>query len=226
MKGFRYGGIIVSIGDIGIVEEEQAVNYLSNTHGGLVEIEGQWYVFYHRHTNRHRNSRQMCGEPIKIAEDGRITQTESYELRLKRRIDCREREDMKPELSAIYQVRRNFHVLERKNGSRREASLFYAGGEDREDNPNRYIANLRDGAWAEFKYFDIRQSSRIRINVRGNAEGEMLMQDEKDGEIRAVIPVRPSADWQEKSGEFHIETGVRALYFTYRGSGSIDWQWV
>lgn len=51
------------------------------------------------------------------------------------------------------------------------------------------------------------------------------MQDEKDGEIRAVIPVRPSADWQEKSGEFHIETSVRALYFTYRGSGSIDWQW-
>ena len=34
----------------------------------------------------------------------------------------------------------------------------------------------------------------------------------RDGEIRAVIPVRPSADWQEKSGEFHIETSVRALY--------------
>ena len=61
VKGFRYGGIIVSIGDIVIVEEEQAVNYLSNTHGGLVEIEGQWDVFYHRHTNRHRNSRQ-CAE--------------------------------------------------------------------------------------------------------------------------------------------------------------------
>ena len=40
VKGFRYGGIIVSIGDIGIVEEEQAVNYLSNTHGGLVENRG------------------------------------------------------------------------------------------------------------------------------------------------------------------------------------------
>ena len=44
---------------------------------------------------------------------------------------------------------------------------------------------------AEFKDFDIRQSSRIRINVRGNAEGEMLMQDEKDGEIRAVISGTP-----------------------------------
>ena len=40
--------------------------------------------------------------------------------------------------------------------------------------------------------------------MRGNAEGEMLVQDEKDGEIRAVIPVHPSADWQEESAEFHI----------------------
>lgn len=24
--------------------EEQAVNYPSNTHGGLAEIEGQWYI--------------------------------------------------------------------------------------------------------------------------------------------------------------------------------------
>ena len=102
---------------------------------------------------------------------------------------------------------------------------FTQDGEDREDNPNQYIANLRDGAWAGFKYFDIRQSSRIKISVRGNAEGEMLVQDEKDGEIRAVIPVRPSADWQEESGEFHIEPGVHALYFIYKGSGSMDWQW-
>ena len=60
--------------------------------------------------------------------------------------------------------------------------------------------------------------------MRGNAEGEMLVQDEKDGEIRAVIPVHPSADWQEESAEVHIATGIHALYFIYKGSGSMDWQ--
>ena len=80
--------------------------------------------------------------------------------------------------------------------------------------------------WPNLKTSISDRAAGLESNVRGNAEGEMLMQDEKDGEIRAVIPVRPSADWQEKSGEFHIETSVRALYFTYRGSGSIDWQWV
>lgn len=225
VKGFRYGGIIVSIGDIGIVEEEQAVNYLSNTHGGLVEIEGQWYVFYHRHTNRHRNSRQMCAEQIKIAEDGRITQTEVTSCglnggplqgtgRYEARVACN-----------LSSARGTFMYQKEKTAGEEMHPYFTQDGEDREDNPNQYIANLRDGAWGGFKYFDIRQSSRIRISVRGNAEGEMLVQDEKDGEIRAVIPVHPSADWQEESAEFHIEPGVHALYFIYKGSGSMDWQW-
>ncbi len=102
---------------------------------------------------------------------------------------------------------------------------FTQDGEDREDDPNQYIANLRDGAWAGFKYFDIRKSDRIKVCMRGNAEGELLVQDDRDGEIRAVIPIHSSADWQEESGEFRIEPGVHALYFTYRGSGSMDWQW-
>lgn len=222
---FRYGGVIVSIGDIGIVEEGQAVNYLSNTHGGLVEIEGQWYVFYHRHTNRHRNSRQMCAEQIKITEDGKIAQAEVTSCglnggplqgkgRYEARIACN-----------LSSAGGTFMYQKEKTAGEERHPYFTQDGEDREDNPNQYIANLRDGAWAGFKYFDIRQSSRIKISVRGNAEGEMLVQDEKDGEIRAVIPVRPSADWQEESGEFHIEPGVHALYFIYKGSGSMDWQW-
>ena len=223
--GFRYGGVIVSIGDIGIVKEGQAVNYLSNTHGGLVEIEGQWYVFYHRHTNRHRNSRQMCAEKIKIAEDGKIAQAEVTSCglnggplqgkgRYEARIACN--------LSSAVGT---FMYQKEKTAGEETHPYFTQDGEDREDGPNQYIANLRDGSWAGFKYFDIRKSDRIKVCMRGNAEGELLVQDDRDGEIRAVIPIHSSADWQEESGEFQIEPGVHALYFTYRGSGSMDWQW-
>ena len=223
--GFRYGGVIVSIGDIGIVEEGQAVNYLSNTHGGLVEIEGQWYVFYHRHTNRHRNSRQMCAEQIKIAEDGKIVQAEVTSCglnggplqgkgRYEARIACN--------LSSAVGT---FMYQKEKTAGEETHPYFTQDGEDREDNPNQYIANLRDGSWAGFKYFDIRENGRIKVCVRGNAEGRLLVQNERNGEIRAVIPIHPSADWQEESGEFHIEPGVHALYFIYKGSGSMDWQW-
>lgn len=45
-----------------------------NNHGGLVEINGQWYIFYHRQTGTDEYSRQGMIEPvdISVAKDGKI----------------------------------------------------------------------------------------------------------------------------------------------------------
>ena len=45
-----------------------------NNHGSVMEINGQWYVFYHRQTGRDEYSRQAMLEPIDAAQgkDGRI----------------------------------------------------------------------------------------------------------------------------------------------------------
>jgi hypothetical protein len=42
-----------------------------NNHGGLTEINGQWYIFYHRHTGPAgvETARQAMLEPVEIAED-------------------------------------------------------------------------------------------------------------------------------------------------------------
>ena len=50
--------------------------YGGNNHGSIVEINGQWYIFYHRHTNGTNFSRQACLEPITFREDGSIPQVE------------------------------------------------------------------------------------------------------------------------------------------------------
>ena len=52
--GFRYGGVLVDLGDLyldGKTDEGHANNYLGNTHGGLLQIGSDWYIFYHRQTN-------------------------------------------------------------------------------------------------------------------------------------------------------------------------------
>ena len=54
--GFKYGGTIISNGDLfleGNSNEKHSYNYIGNNHGSIVEANGQWYVFYHRQTNRH-----------------------------------------------------------------------------------------------------------------------------------------------------------------------------
>jgi len=76
--GYEYGGTIVDIGDVFLDgrEEQDALMPLGNTHGGIELINGQWYVFYHRQTNRTNFSRQACAEKIAFDEDGRIAQVE------------------------------------------------------------------------------------------------------------------------------------------------------
>ena len=44
--------------------------HTGNIHGGLVELDGQWYIFYHRHTNNNWYCRQACVEPVEIQVKG------------------------------------------------------------------------------------------------------------------------------------------------------------
>ena len=59
--GFEYAGVLVSNGDLHIDSykpAEKTTFYCANNHGSMVEIEGEWYIFYHRHTNGTNYSRQ------------------------------------------------------------------------------------------------------------------------------------------------------------------------
>lgn len=200
--GFRYGGVIVSIGDVGIVEEGQARNYLGNTHGGIVEINGSWYVFYHRHTNQCRNCRQMCAEKIEIADSGSIQQVEVTSCglndgplpgqgRYEARIACN-----------LSSAEGTFLYQKDKPAEEGMHPYFTQDGEDREDNPNQYIANIRDGAWAGFKYFAMRGGAgKMKVCTRGNACGELLVRTERDGEIRGQFQfiLRLTGRWKKES---------------------------
>jgi Beta-xylosidase len=49
-----------------------AVPY-GNTHGSLLEINGQWYVFYHRQTGDNEYQRQAMVAPVKVSlKDGKL----------------------------------------------------------------------------------------------------------------------------------------------------------
>ena len=79
VEGFAYGGTIVSNVDKGIdtyKPAEMLVGCPDNNHGSIEQIDGKWYVFWHRHTNNHGFSRQGCIEPIQFRADGSIVQAE------------------------------------------------------------------------------------------------------------------------------------------------------
>lgn len=73
---WTYGGTIVDAR--AICQDENGKNIATmpkgNTHGSIVEVNGQWYVFYHRQTNKNEYCRQGMAEPIdvKVTEDGKV----------------------------------------------------------------------------------------------------------------------------------------------------------
>lgn len=222
--GYQYGETLVSIGDIGYRGNTNAFNYTGNTHGGMVQINGQWYIFYHRQTNKQKCARQGCAEKITILPDGSIPQAEITSCGLndgplsgtgtyETRIACN--------LSS--KVGTFAYTKVREKDKKGIHPYFTQSGEDREKDGDQYIANMTDGAFAGYKYFSFTgEEKRIEVNVRGTAAGTIQVLTAPDKESAAEILIQPSTDFKVFGGKLSVKTGVFPLYFRYEGAGSFD----
>jgi len=69
---WRSGGVLVDSRGVVLNEDGSALttgNFAHNTHGSLQEINGQWYVFYHRPPRGFGYMRQAMVAPVKIEWD-------------------------------------------------------------------------------------------------------------------------------------------------------------
>lgn len=218
-KGFEYRGVIVSNNDLHIdtyKPAEKPMYYGGNNHGGIVNIKGKWYVFYHRHTNGSNFSRQGCMEPIQILEDGSIPQVEmtscgsnggplvgrgEYPAYIACNLFCRD--------EAMY------------TGDLWMDTQFPKITQDGKDGDKEigYIANMTDSATAGFKYFDCQGVKRFKIKVRGYCRGVFEVKTSWNGPALCEIPVDFTNVWTEYSSDIDLPDGIHAIYLTYRGEG-------
>ncbi len=219
---FEFGGTLVSIGDVGINGRTRrgAANYLGNTHGSLIEIDGNYYVFYHRQTNRHQFSRQACAERIEFT-DGKFRQAELTSCGLNGK-------PLKGKGTYEARIACNLYSCEGAycygviKRPKRMHPYFTQSGKDREDNPDQYIANFRNGATAVFRYFDIDELSNISVTVKGRADGMMTVRNSPDGQAVARIFISPTSSPAEFTGKWTGNGGIQSLCFTYEGKGAFD----
>jgi hypothetical protein len=230
-EGYVFGGTIVSIADVYLDgrNEADALNYMGNTHGGMVEVNGQWYIFYHRQTNLHQYSRQACAEKIYFQPDGSIKQVEVTSCGLNptpledkgtypARIACNLMPPH-PEKCVFYA----FH-------SKMQAGnhpYFTQDTADDDFSDHQYIAKFGVGAIAGFKYFDFKDCTQITVRVHSSTSGKIIVgnkfSDTKTIENPwATIEIHSSETWVEFSAPLAIETGIHPLYFTFTGEGDFD----
>lgn len=72
MGPWRSGGVLVDSRGVVLSEDGKSLvcrNYGHNTHGSIEEINGQWYVFYHRPPRGFGFARQAMAAPIAIEYD-------------------------------------------------------------------------------------------------------------------------------------------------------------
>ena len=227
-EGFRFGGTLVSNGDLfldGNEDESHAANYIGNTHGSLLHLNGKYYIFYHRHTNRSSYARQACAEEIVMDENGHFHQAEMTSCGLNG-----------GPLKGIgrYEARIACNLWSKKGTGRYDCKnpkkvfaddpYFTQDKKDGDESARQYIANMRDGAVAGFKYFEIRKLKKIGVVISGYASGIIKVSESRDfsrvnAEIIIELESSTPVDFEVACS---ISDGKKALFFKFCGTGSFD----
>lgn len=211
-RDFHYGGVLISNGDIGYQGRVEAdrLAVTGNNHGGIVCVNGQWYVFYHRQTHKTTYSRQGCAEKITVLADGSIQQVEMTSCGLN---------DGPLLAEGIYPAVIACNIT---NGSMPHISI--EGCKDciphvAHDGDCRYVSEITDNTMIVFKYFVFSGKRKLTVRFRGKAEGllDICADDRKIG----VIVVSSHEEWFRQSAAVAAE-GIFTLRLVYHGRGVLD----
>lgn len=214
-RDFRYGGVIVSNGDVGFEgrKDKDRLNHTGTNHGSIEYINGKWYVFYHRLTHLSDYSRQACAEEIRIFEDGRIPMVEITSCGL----NGEPLQGTGTYPAPICCNLTNGKMQHGSNKKKKTAEPYVGSG-----NGQRFVRGISNGTKIGYKYFQFKNCQEIEIITRGNGEGCFSISTSLNGEAIGKILVQSSKDWKNGKGQCRMINGKQALYFTFEGKGEME----
>lgn len=189
---WTYGGTIID--GRGREKDEQGNVIASatpdgNTHGSICEINGQWYVFYHRQTGTDEYSRQAMVAPIDVkVEEGKGGKVEISEGEYNSEgfalngLDPLERHSAG---IACWYTGPKPATHEWPNNT--FYGSYVAAGRDKAVNSNDVVNNT-DGSIVGYKYFNFNKNAKLFINL--TPEG-----------IDGTIDVMADRPWTSQGGQ-------------------------
>ncbi len=222
---FKFGGTIISNGDVGLDgRTKKAACYpLGNNHGSIADVNGKYYIFYHRHTNYTNTDRQGLAEPVEILEDGSIPQVETTSQGLNGKpldgkgiypasICC----CLMPEKGNVFYP---FMKMPHQKGE----TYITQYGKDSDTEETQYIANVKDGCLIGYKYFDLSKTNKVAISLKGKGSGKIFVRYSENGENRESAKFSSS---KKEMTKVTIPLNVRkekvSLYFYFEIKGKLD----
>jgi hypothetical protein len=225
LKNFTYGGVIVSNCDLGISSYKPAdkrVYPYGNNHGSVLQIENDFYIFYHRMTNDTWFSRQACIEKI-FLENGKFAQVEMTSQGARGTpFNARGKFPAYIACNLFNDNESNATVAIGASGSSvlraKPAKITQEGFTETAD--ACYIADITDGTTIAFKYFACDNIKKITLTTRAYGRGCFEVRTHLSAEALGVIPIVSANIWTEFSAYVNVPDGVNAIYFTYKGGGT------
>lgn len=188
---FEYRGYIVDNG----------VDYRGgNDHGSIMNVGGQWYIFYHRMTNGSIFSRRGCVEKIEILPDGTIPPVEMTSLGFE--------DSLNPYRATPADI----------------ACVLSQHAMISEKNPfERLIVGIKHDTLIGYKYFDFAEDVRSKtmevfLHTEGfghHAEVDVII-DSPEGEVLGTVNV--GMDSGAYSARIKAVTGRHAVFFKVRSA--------
>ncbi|MCL2765499.1 MAG: family 43 glycosylhydrolase [Treponema sp.] len=223
VKDFKFGGVIVSNADLNIDTYKPANKMMyhgNNNHGSIAEINGQFYIFYHRHTNGNEFSRQACLEKIYIEKDGSIKQVEMTSCGPNNGPLAGKGEYPAYIACNIFSME-NAQAPEKLYWPNRTPELPFITQDCKDgDEDTGFVTNILDNCGVGFKYFNCRGIRAIRVKIRGYCRGFFEIKTSWDGQPLGTIGIVSSNVWKEFSSDISIPDGVHSIYFIFRGTGN------
>ena len=213
-RDFRFGGTIVSNGDIGIGGRADAdrLNMTGTTHGSIEYINGEWYVFYHRLTHKSDYSRQACAEKIIIEANGEIKQVPITSCGLNG--GALAAEGSYPAVIAC-----NITKGKMPHGCNRIFTESFPNATH--DGTDRFIAEISDGTLLGYKYFSFAAKKDLVLIVKGSGNGIFEITDESSAVLGSTV-VSPSEEWTKAVCTLDVSEGIHSLFLTYKGGGMLS----
>lgn len=205
-RDFVYKGVLHSNGNIGI--DDRPTYYYGNNHGSLVEIKGHYYIFGHRHTNKHQYSRQGVAEEIFMNEDGTFNQAEMTSCGLNGK--PLKAQGTYPAYIACVLMKDKALLSSVKTDLSRHPAIV-----------QDEIIDIQDGTVIGYKYFNIEDLKSVSITIKSTGSGTFYVRNEIDGENIGEILICPCDEWTEFKSSVQCENGKKALYFIYNGENGV-----
>ncbi|GAA0358791.1 hypothetical protein GCM10008932_09370 [Alkalibacterium iburiense] len=213
-RGFEHKGLLYATsqntGNDG--SSTQDAHLIENNHGSMEKIGNGYYVFNHRHTNRSHFSRQTVGDKLERNADGTFeTATYTSQGLRGRPFDT----------YATYPAAMACQLNQRDNPAE---APFVTQEEDKETGKTySLIKQIIDKSELHYKYFSLPDLKRMKLRVRGQAEGQLTITldgNEKE-EIKWKLFV-DSNEWMTLDRPLMTQNDPFSMILSFEGEGSYD----